>query len=236
MVNEVDRLEDGMVPYHTIHTLLAWILDREATVAVDSRGDEGLRIQQQNEGGGVEVLIEDVVSNNNNVEGIFVSGTGFTIRNVESSNNGFAGLLVAGYPTYPPVENPRTEITLDGKVSLHNNDCCGLLLNDLFGSPLKNGTVRITGELTTDRNSNYGVEMAYGTNISIVLDNGSSSGKSNKGSSGSLTACDNGKYDIYNEGDGSFEGTDYTCNSTLGNQDLLPVCKSCPKCSHSLFA
>ena len=149
----------------------------------------------------------------------------------------FAGLVVAGYPADPPVENPRTDITLDGKVFLNNTDCCGLLGYDWFGSPerpLKNGTVRITGELITDRNVYYGVEMAYGTNISIVLDNGSSSGKSNKGSSGSLTACDNGKYDIYNEGDGSFEGTDYTCNSTLGNQDLLPVCKSCPKCSHSL--
>ena len=199
--------------------------------------NEGLRIHQQNEEGGVEVLIEAVTSKNNNAEGILVTGTGFTLRNVDSSNNGFAGLVVSGYPTYPPVENPRTEITLDGKVSLNNNPF-GLTGYNGGGIPvrLRNGTVRITGELITDRNSNYGVEMAYGTNISIVLDNGSSSGKSNKGSSGSLTACDNGKYDIYNEGDGSFEGTDYTCNSTLGNQDLLPVCKSCPKCSHSLFA
>ena len=195
--------------------------------------NEGLRIHQQNEEGGVEVLIEDVVSNNNNVEGIFVSGTGFTIRNVESSNNGF-GLIVAGYPTYPPVENPRTEITLDGKVSLNNNGCCGLQVSSMFELPPR-GTVRITGELITDRNKYTGVDMIYDTNINIVLANGSSSGKSNKSSSGSLTACGNGEYDIVNQGDGSFGGSDYTCNS-ISTSNNLPVCNSCPKCSNFLFA
>jgi hypothetical protein len=44
--------------------------------------NEGLRIHQQNEEGGVEVLIEAVTSKNNNAEGILVTGTGFTLRNL----------------------------------------------------------------------------------------------------------------------------------------------------------
>jgi len=193
---------------------------------------DGLHVYQQNMDGSAEVLIEEVVVRNNGEKGIVLSGIGIILRNVESSNNDADGLANKGDPESP---SGITDFTFEGKVYLINNGNNGLWIRS-SNNITPNGIVRITGELITDRNAFSGVNMTSNTNVTIVLGKGPFSGKARKGSSGSLTACDNGNYDIANEGDGSFEGTDYTCNSTLGNQDLLPVCKSCPKCSHSLFA
>jgi hypothetical protein len=62
---------------------------------------------------------------------------------------------------------------------------------------------------------------------------GSYSGKSGKsGSSGSLTACDN-NVDIVNTGGSTFDGSDYTCDTSFNNSTGadLPKCRPChPGC------
>ena len=177
---------------------------------------------------GAEVLIEDVISKNNGFAGIQVSGTGITIRNVEARNNPAAGVLI--FRDRSAVD-PLTDITLDGQVSLNNNVNNGLLIH----SDAK-GIVKVTGDLNVDRNEVDGVYMSRNA-VTVVLNKGSSSGKSGKGSSsGSIKACGNG-FDIRNFGNGTFEGNDYTCDpvngADAGGGDV-PVCKLCyPSCSSS---
>ena len=177
---------------------------------------------------GAEVLIEDVISKNNGYAGIAVSGTGITIRNVEARNNPAAGVVIFGDSG---AVDPLNDITLDGQVSLNNN-IAGLLI----GYDAK-GIVKVTGDLNVDRNKHDGVYMDNSTDVTVVLNKGSSSGKSGKGSSsGSIKACGNG-FDIRNFGNGTFEGNDYTCNPTNGADaggGDVPVCKLCyPSCSSS---
>ena len=184
---------------------------------------------QEIKNSGAEVLIEDVMSKNNIYIGIALSGTGITIRNVEARNNPGAGVLIFGDSG---AVDPLTDITLDGQVSLNNNVNNGLAI----GASAK-GIVKVTGDLNVDRNKYDGVYMDNSTDVTVVLNKGSSSGKSGKGSSsGSIKACGNG-FDIRNFSNGTFEGNDYTCDpvngADAGGGDV-PVCKLCyPSCSSS---
>ena len=86
--------------------------------------------------------------------------------------------------------------------------------------------MRVTGNLISNRNV-VGL-LPLSDNFTIAV-GGSYSGKAGKSGSGSLTACDNGVWDIDNFGGSTFEGSDYTCGTTDGTD--LPVCKPCyPGC------
>lgn len=181
---------------------------------------DGLTVYQEIKNGGVEILIEDVISKNNEDIGIGAVGTDISIRNVEARNNQFAGVLI-----YSSSSDQKTDITLDGHLSLKNN------INGLYIGFGAMGTIQVTGNLEADRNKNNGVAMDNTTNVDVVLNKGSSSGKSSKGrSSGSIKACDNGGVDIGNNGTGVFEGNEYTCDTKRGEGNL-PECTPCyPNC------
>lgn len=175
------------------------------------------------------------MSNNNAqlASGIQISGTGITLRNVEASNNIGDGISIVGYYTVPPNPYPRTDVTFEGKVSLNYNILpAGLWIVNGFGIPTS-GIVRITGDLNIDRNALWGVVIGNETDVSIVLGKGSSPRQpASKSNFGSLISCGNCFYDIWNDGKGDFEGTDYTCGKTFSfNNADLPVCQPCPHCS-----
>lgn len=200
----------------------------------------GLTIFQMNKDGAT-VLLEGISSNDSDetnplTSGIQLTGTGITLREVEASSN-VRGVLIVAEPfnsteiTYEEQASLVYDITFDGQVYLNNNLKGLEIMNSGFPGPTK-GTLHVNGDLKTDRNILYGVTMDPNTDFNIVLGKmGSSVGKSKKGRSGSITACKNGQYDIYNEGNGDFEGNGYTCDNTFTpNQKQLPVCKRCPEC------
>ena len=171
--------------------------------------------------GGATVLLEDVKAMNN-VLGITASGTNVTIRNADASRNSGVGLYIFQTLGFP---GQLDEITLDGQVTANNN---------IFGLYVANavGTVKITGNLETNGNNRFGLDLSKTTDVLVtVLDSGSSSGKSGKpSSSGSVRSCKNGLTDIQNFGNGTFAGTDYTCDNTGGEGDK-PACTRCyPNC------
>ena len=89
--------------------------------------------------------------------------------------------------------------------------------------------MHVTGDFNLNRNDEVGLE-ASSADLTIAV-GGSYSGKSGKSGSGSLTACDNGQYDIFNAGGSTFEGSDYTCDTAVPPGADLPVCKPChPGC------
>ena len=190
-----------------------------------NNGNFGLLVSQLKNNGGAAVHIEDVKAMNNIYSGIGASGTGVTIRNADAPNNVFAGLQISGR------FDQITDITLDGQVTLNNNVNNGLYAVGVVG------TLKVPGNLFTNGNK-YGFFLSglFDTNVSVVLGDGSSSGKSGKtSSSGSITSCNNGQTvddggDIRNFGSSTFEGTDYTCTNTGGTGDV-PVCTPCyPNC------
>ena len=171
----------------------------------------GLGVIQYNEAD-AKVMIEDVTAKNNALSGMYLSGTGITVNNANIRDNDVAGLVIGN--------NIENEITLAGDVSITNN------VNGFLTLPAAQGTVRVTGNLISNRNV-VGL-LPLSDNFTIAV-GGSYSGKSGKNGSGSLTACDNGQYDIYNFGGSTFEGSDYTCDTKAGTD--LPVCKPChPGC------
>ncbi len=178
--------------------------------------------------GGAAVHIEDVKAMNNGFRGIGASGTGVTILNADAPNNVFAGLQIFRTTGYDQL----TDITLDGQVTLNNN-----ANNGLYAGSGAVGTLKVLGNLITNGNTQDGFFLSglFDTNVSVVLGDGSSSGKSGKtSSSGSITSCNNGQtvpgVDISNFGGGTFEGTDYTCTNEGGPGDV-PVCTPCyPNC------
>ncbi len=177
---------------------------------------QGLDVFQLNEDSS-KVMIEDVTAKNNEDIGMYLSGTGITVNNANIKSNEF-GLEIGDY-----AEN---KITLAGDVSTTNNEY-GFLTED---SSVQ-GTVHVTGNLISDRNV-YGV-ATFAPEFNLVV-GGSYSGKSGKSGSGSLTACDNGVFDIFNVGGTNFEGSDYTCDTAVPPGADLPVCKPCnPGCPES---
>ena len=170
-----------------------------------------------NENKGIKTFIDDVVLKNNGYIGISVQfrGSGiFTIRNVEAVNNAVAGMKSLAF-------NPGSDITLDGQVHLNNNGDYGLQLINSQAAPT---TVNVVGDLVTDRNGLDGITIDS-PNVTVVLGDSSSSGKSGKvGSSGSVKACMNGEVDI-DDTVGNFEGDDYTCDGDLSKcNECYPGC------------
>ena len=157
-----------------------------------------------------KVMIEDVVSENNKREGIYLTGTGISVNNAKMRNNP-QGLKIG-----PVAEN---EISLAGDVSITNSEV-GIVTRSNT-----QGTVRVNRKFISNRNV-YGV-ATDAPDLTVAV-GGSYSGKSGKSGSGSLTACDNNQYDINNAGGITFEGSDYTCDTTNGTN--LPECKPCPGC------
>ena len=163
-------------------------------------------------------MIEDVISKNNQDDGMYLTGKGITVNNANIKNNGDDGLLIG--------TNVFNEITLAGDITITNNKYG--FYTDSFRFPL--GTVHVTGNLISNHNE-YGV--ATDSKFTIVV-GGSYSGKSGKSGSGSLTACDNSLYDIDNKGPSTFEGSDYTCDTTDGPvPDCKPCYPGCPSSDHS---
>jgi len=173
----------------------------------------GLGVIQYNEAD-AKVMIEDVTAKNNALSGMYLSGTGITVNNANIRDNDVAGLVIGN--------NIENEITLAGDVSITNN------VNGFLTLPAAQGTVRVTGNLISNRNV-VGL-LPLSDNFTIAV-GGSYSGKSGKSGSGSLTACDNNLYDIQNAGPSTFEGSDYTCDTAVPPGADLPVCKPChPGC------
>ncbi len=164
-------------------------------------------------------MIEDVTAKNNQEGGIVLTGTGITVNNANIKNNAFFGLQIGN--------NVVNEITLDGHISITNNENAGFITED---SSVQ-GKVHVTGNLDLKRNSEYGI-ATNSADLTVAV-GGSYSGKSGKSGSGSLTACDNGVWDIYNYVGGTFEGSDYTCDMTK-TSGPVPDCKPCnPGCDES---
>ena len=162
-----------------------------------------------------KIMIQDVISKNNLNYGISLTGTGITVNNANIRDNDVAYGLVIG-------NNIENEITLAGDVSITNN------VNGFAVAPAAQGTVRVTGNLISNRNV-VGL-LPLSDNFTYVV-GGSYSGKSGKSGSGSLTACDNSLVDIQNAGGSNFEGSDYTCDTAVPPGADLPVCKPChPGC------
>jgi len=160
-----------------------------------------------------KVMIEDVTANNNAYLGMFFAGTGITVKNVNIKNTDGPGIMAGQYFV--------NKITLDGDVSITNSK------SGFFADGLDQSTVHVTGDINLNRNE-VGLSITPYSNLTIAV-GGSYSGKSGKSGSGSLTACDNGVWDIENDGPSTFEGSDYTCERTAGTD--LPVCKPChPGC------
>jgi len=176
---------------------------------------QGLYAFQLNDENNSKVMIEDVISKNIEEYGMYLTGTGITVNNANIRDNDVAGLVIGN--------NIENEITLAGDVSITNN---------VYGFavvPAAQGTVRVTGNLISNHNE-YGVAAFSSESFTLAV-GGSNSGKAGKSGSGSLTACDN-TLDIYNAGPSTFEGSDYTCDTTDGTD--LPVCKPCyPGCDES---
>ncbi len=172
---------------------------------------DGLLAFQNNETD-AKVLIQDVTAKNNQLFEMYLTGTGISVNNA-NINSGVVGLAIG--------PNNVNEVTLAGDVSITNSKC------GFVGFSGTQGTVYVTGDVNLNRNGLYGV-ATYAPDLTIAV-GGSYSGKSGKSGSGSLTACDNGVWDIENDGPSTFEGSDYTCERTAGTD--LPVCKPChPGC------
>jgi hypothetical protein len=162
-----------------------------------------------------KVVIKDVIAKNNELDAMYLTGTGITVENANMRNN-YRGLLIGN--------KAENEITLAGDITITNNQ---------FGFdtvPSVKGTVYVTGDFNLNRNEEVGLGLGLETSspdLTITV-GGSYLGKSGKSGSGSLTACEN-TLDIYNFGGSTFEGTDYTCVTTDGPD--VPVCKPCyPGC------
>ena len=162
-------------------------------------------------------MIEDVTAKNNQYIGMFLIGTGITVNNAIIKNN-LNGLAISS-------NAQNGEITLAGDITVTNNN------HGFDTTTSAQGTVYVTGDFNLNRNEEVGLE-ASSPDLTIAV-GGSYSGKSGKSvGSGSLTACDNGLYDIFNSGGSNFEGTDYTCDTTDGPG--TPKCEPChPGCSES---
>ena len=169
-----------------------------------------------------KIMFEDVTVKNNAI-GMALTGTGITLNNANIRNNNLYGLEISR-EVLPSVKN---EITLDGHISITNNGNAGFITED---SSVK-GTVHVTGNLDLNRKGEYGL-ATNSANLTVAV-GGSYSGKSGKSGSGSLTACDNGVWDIYNYVGGTFKGSDYTCDMAKTNGPV-PECKPCyPGCDES---
>ncbi len=179
--------------------------------------NQGLTVFQFNNETDAKVMIQDVTVNNNEVDGMYLTGTGITVNNANIKNNAGSGLLI-GF-------NAENEITLAGDVTVTNSKY------GFATTSTAQGAVYVTGNLISNRNV-YGV-ATFSQDLTVAV-GGSYSGKSGKSGSGSITACDNGQYDIANVGPSTFEGTDYTCDMTKTFGTDLPVCKPChPGCDES---
>jgi hypothetical protein len=176
---------------------------------------QGLGVFQYNEEN-AKVMIEDVTTNNNELVGMYLTGTGITVNNAISRNNEY-GLAIG--------RNAVNEITLVGDIDATNNNKYGFAVRSET-----QGKVYVAGNLNLNRNV-YGVVTDSSPEFTLVV-GGSYSGKSGKNGSGSRTACDNGQYDIYNFGGSTFEGSDYTCGTKRVFTADVPNCKPChPGCS-----
>ena len=173
--------------------------------------NDGLAVFQENEKDN-KVVIKDVTVNNNEDDGIYLTGTGITVENANIKNNEL-GFNIGGV-----AEN--NEITLAGDIFITNNGI-GFYTDPEFKPQ---GTVYVTGNLNSNRNK-IGL-LGASENFTLAV-GGSYLGKSGKSGSGSLTACDN-TVDIDNFGGITFEGSDYTCETKVGTN--LPECKPCPGC------
>ncbi len=171
---------------------------------------EGLAAFQYNEDN-AKVAIEDVTAKNNELDGVYLTGTGITVNNANIKNNGL-GLWIGDNV----FEN---EITLAGDVTITNNKY------GFYTETATQGIVYVTGDFNLNRNDEVGLSISENFTLAV---GGSYSGKSGKSGSGSITACDN-TLDIVNFGGANFEGTDYTCVTTDGPD--VPKCKPCyPGC------
>ena len=207
-----------------VHVLVKWANKHRSLILIAAYSKfynnyDGLSTFQLNKNN-AKVVIEDVIAKNNEFEGMYLTGTGITVNNANIKNN-LNGLVIGGV-----AEN--NEITLAGDITVTNNK---------YGfdtTARAQGTVYVTGDFNLNRNEEVGLE-ARSPDLTIAV-GGSYSGKSGKSGSGSLTACDNGQYDIVNDGGtggpSTFEGSDYTCETTDGPG--IPKCEPChPGCSES---
>ena len=169
-------------------------------------------------------MIVDVTSNNNQRDGMYLTGTGITVNNANNRNNGRNGLSIG--------HQYVNEITLAGDIYLTNNKVGFATYNKDTNFP--QGKVYVTGNLISKHNK-YGVVGEDPKDQLTLVVGGSNSGKSGKSvGSGSLTACDNGRLDIGNAGGMTFKGSVYTCDTTDGRFGPVPDCKPCyPDCSSS---
>ena len=197
---------------------------------------EGLGVFQYNEEN-AKVMIEDVTANNNELVGLYLTGTGITVNNAISRNNQ-NGIYLTGTGITVNNANSRNneyglaignnienEITLVGDIDATNNKYGFIAFSETQGK------VYVAGNLNLNRNNVLGVATDSSPEFTLVV-GGSYSGKSGKNGSGSLTACDNGQYDIYNFGGSTFKGSDYTCGTKRVFTADVPNCKPChPGCS-----
>ncbi len=191
-----------------------------------NNGENGIAaFQLTEEDDNNKVVIEDMTAKNSQDTGFFsgsgmyLAGTGITVNNANIKNNVLSGIEIGA--------GVVNEITLAGDVTITNNEIAGIITED---SSVQ-GTVHVTGNLDLNRNGEYGV-ATNSADLTVAV-GGSYSGKSGKSGSGSLTACDNGVWDIYNYVGGTFEGTDYTCDMTK-TAGPVPECEPCqPGCSSS---
>ena len=202
---------------------------------------QGLSVFQYNEEN-AKVMIEDVTANNNELVGLYLTGTGITVNNAISRNNQ-NGIYLTGTGITVNNANSRNneyglaignnienEITLVGDIDATNNKYGFIAFSETQGK------VYVAGNLNLNRNNVLGVATDSSPEFTLVV-GGSYSGKSGKNGSGSLTACDNnlydiGQYDIYNFGGSTFEGSDYTCGTKRVFTADVPNCKPChPGCS-----
>ncbi len=200
-----------------VHVLVKWANKHRSLILIAAYSKfynnyDGLSTFQLNKNN-AKVVIEDVIANNNQDTGIYLTGTGITANNANIMNNP-AGLKIGNF-----VAN---EITLAGDIFITNNEF-GFYTDPEFKPQ---GTVYVTGNLNSNRNK-IGL-LGASENFTLAV-GGSYLGKSGKSGSGSLTACDN-TLDIDNFGGSNFEGSDYTCEHKKTFGPGLPDCKPCPGC------
>ena len=183
---------------------------------------QGLTAYQYNEND-ARVMIEDVTPKNNQYHGMYLTGTGITVNNANIKNNGFAGLAIG--------DNVFNEITLAGDITSTNNDYGFVTFLSTKGA------VHVTGNLDLNRNGKNGLDSSGSDSLTIAVGS-SNSGKSGKSGSGSLTACDNGQYDINNVDGVTFIGSDFTCDTTKGfpESDCKPCYPGCDEPSGTSIA
>ena len=199
----------------------------------------GFVAYQLDQSAGAELLLEDVTASYNSPgeglrqgQGISISGTGMTLRNVEAHRNHQSGILIRGY--YYLGNSNGTDglisITLEGLInstengkysdhialsnisSVYNTGYDGISITSYGGVPTV-GSVSIKGEIFANSNGQFGFSIPDPeTNVTVSND-------------ASLTACENADIDIFNNSSSRFvtlSSQSYTCDS-----DLV-ICNKCP--------